>query len=47
MFSNWKGNLPVRDADTGNLLELIMVMAVVTILINRAFLAMTEQVHYE
>ncbi|MCK4505193.1 MAG: hypothetical protein KAW14_06225 [Candidatus Aegiribacteria sp.] len=41
MFSS-KGNLPVRDTDTGNLLELLIVMAVVTILINRAFLAMTN-----
>lgn len=32
----------MRDTDTGNLLELLMVMAVVTILINRAFLAMTH-----
>ncbi len=42
MFSSRKGNLPVRDTDTGNLLELLMVMAVVTILINRAFLSMTH-----
>ncbi|MCD4849168.1 MAG: hypothetical protein K8R76_13380 [Candidatus Aegiribacteria sp.] len=41
MFSS-KSNLPVRDIDTGNLLELLMVMAVVTIIINRAFLAMTH-----
>lgn len=32
----------VRDRDTGDLLELVMVMSVVTILINRAFLAMTD-----
>jgi len=32
----------VRDTDTGDLLELLMVMSVVTILINRAFLAMTQ-----
>lgn len=32
----------MRDTDTGNLLELLMVMAVVTILVNRAFLAMTH-----
>ncbi len=31
----------VRDTDTGNLLELLMVIAVVTILVNRAFLAAT------
>jgi hypothetical protein len=32
----------VRDTDTGNLLELLLVMSVVTILINRAFLSMTR-----
>ncbi len=37
-----KGNLPVRDTDTGDLLEILLVMSVVTILINRAFLAMTH-----
>lgn len=31
----------VRDTDTGGLLELLMVIAVVTILVNRAFLAAT------
>lgn len=31
----------VRDTDTGDLLELLMVIAVVTILVNRAFLAAT------
>ncbi len=42
MFSNRKDNLPVRDTDTGDLLEILLVMSVVTILINRAFLAMTH-----
>ena len=37
-----KSNLPVRDTDTGDLLEILLVMSVVTILINRAFLAMTH-----
>lgn len=32
----------VRDCDTGDMLELLLVMAVVTILINRAFLAMMK-----
>ncbi len=41
MFSS-KSNLPVRDTDTGDLLEILLVMSVVTILINRAFLAMTH-----
>lgn len=41
MFSS-NSTLPVRDTDTGDLLELLLVMAVVTILINRAFLAMTH-----
>lgn len=42
MFSS-NSTLPVRDTNTGDLLELLLVMAVVTILINRAFLAM---MHY-
>jgi hypothetical protein len=41
MYSN-KGSLPVRDTDAGELLEFLFVMAVVTILINRVFLAMTH-----
>ena len=31
----------VRDSDVGNLFELLLVISVTTILINRAFLALT------